>query len=269
MRFGVWEWRTHHGRGGRKGVPCIPGREEEGGGKDSGERFNRARFSFCYSFRAGGCNGEVPSGQSRQGGLPPSRVVGALKTRGRPPSGGKTELRSAVGCAGRGDDSRTPSPEPEAWDRVGGDGGGPQPGRRERPRSSGTGGGSGPRAAAARAQQAQSRLSLEGCVSPTPHSARPPPPPPLLSPAHDPPFCSIHAPLRHPPPKRAPRPGRRRCRRRRRCACALGARRYAGGVGLPGCAGPGGRPVVGECAAPPGRRKGAGNVSGRSRRGRG
>jgi hypothetical protein len=61
----------------------------------------------------------------------------------------------------------------------------------------------------------------------TPHSPRPPPPPRLLSPAHDPPFCSIHAPLRPPLPPSA-HLGRGRCRRRRRrrrCACALGARR--------------------------------------------
>lgn len=242
---------VHRGAGGRAGLPGAPiledrgarpgscavrrvgvqgasvgGRPEGGlvysGGRGGGRREDGGERGslFVNSLRAGGCDGEVPAGQRRQGvSLRPASwgrrgLAGGLPRR-EDRGGG---ARSAVHAGARV--PAPPDPEPKAWDRVGGDGGGPPARRRERPGAR-PGGGSGPDGDGAGPGSPQPG-EPRGPRAPSPHAARPPPPPPLLSPAHDPPFCSIHAPLRPPPPQRAPRPGRRRCRRRRRCACALG-----------------------------------------------
>lgn len=120
-------------------------------------RLNSARFSFCYWFRAGGCNGEVTSGPRRHGGLPPSRVAGAPRTRGRPPSGGKTVTaeRDRPCAPGR----RFPNPQPGAR--------GVGPGGRGWRRPPAPGGGKGPGAPGRAAARARSGDGT-GPVSPEP-----------------------------------------------------------------------------------------------------
>lgn len=80
----------------------------------------------------------------------------------------------------------------------------PGPGGGKGPRAPGRGGVSGaPSGSGAGPASPDPARTPRAARAPSPHSPRPPPPPQLLSPAHDPPFCSIHAPLRPPLPPNA------------------------------------------------------------------
>lgn len=130
------------------------------------ERLGRARFSFCYSFRAGGCDGEVPAGQRRQGvSLRPASwgrrgLAGGLPRREDSDCG----ARSAV-------HARAPIPAPPAPSQRRGTGWegmeeapGPEAGKARSP----AGRRLGARTATARAQGAPSQASRGGRVRPLP-----------------------------------------------------------------------------------------------------
>lgn len=79
IRSGVG-WRAHlwEEEGGRRGglqyLGAWRGRRRERLG-----RFISVRYSFCYLFRAGGCDGEVPLRKEWAKGLPPFPVLGGTE----------------------------------------------------------------------------------------------------------------------------------------------------------------------------------------------
>lgn len=79
------------GEVGAGGSSCIRGCEEEGGGKDSGERGLTVRGSlFVIRLRPAGVMGKSPQDRIGMGVSLRLPSWGALRTHGRPPSGGKT-----------------------------------------------------------------------------------------------------------------------------------------------------------------------------------